>query len=195
VFVGKSGRGPWQAKEMAVALDRQAKEPGFRVVPVLLPAAPAAPELPLFLAGNTWVQFRETLDDDALWRLECGVRGQEPGRGRPAAAGERGHGRPEPLPHVDPESLIQPGGAVDVDSRFYIKRAADEDVFHGIQRARGLVTIRGPRQTGKTSLILQAYVNAPRSGKSLRPVFVDLQLLPGETGVPSHWGGLSRRGE
>ena len=178
VFVGQSGKGPWQDKEMAAALDRQVKTPEFRVIPVLLPDAPAAPQLPIFLAGNTWVQFRDMLDDHALWRLECGIRGKEPGRGRLAPAADQRFRQPEPRPYVDPASLIYPGGAVEVDSRFYITRAADEEVFHGIHRARGLVTVRGPRQTGKTSLILHAYVNARRS-KRLRPVFVDFQLLPG----------------
>ncbi len=52
VFVGKSGEGPWQQKELAAALDRQVKNPGFRVIPVLLPDAPAEPKLPMFLAGK-----------------------------------------------------------------------------------------------------------------------------------------------
>ncbi|MCP4287759.1 MAG: TIR domain-containing protein, partial [Gammaproteobacteria bacterium] len=54
------------------------------MIPVLLPDAPKQPELPTFLSGNTWVEFQEGLDvDDALWRLECGIRGESPGRGRP----------------------------------------------------------------------------------------------------------------
>jgi hypothetical protein len=163
VFVGKSGEGPWQQRELAAALDRQVKNSGFRVVPVLLPDAPATPDLPVFLAGNTWVAFRDILDDEALWRLECGICGKPPGRGRTCGAGERLSLRREPQPHVDPGSLVQPGGAMDVDSRFYIRRKADDEVFETIHRPRGLATIRGPRQTGKTSLILKTYVNASRT--------------------------------
>jgi hypothetical protein len=78
---------------------------------------------------------------------------------------------------VDPASLIRPGGAMDVDSRFYIRRAADEEVLNEVARARGLVTVLGPRQTGKTSLILQTYVNVRLVEARLRSVFVDFQAL------------------
>lgn len=180
VFVGKSGEGPWQQKEVAAALDRQANNPDFRVIPVLLPSASAKPELPLFLSGNMWVEFQDVLDDDAFWYLECGIRGISPGRASLRKVGDRKSRQSEPRPHVDPASLIQPGGAMDVDSRFYIRREADGDVFDAINKHRGLVTVRGPRQTGKTSLIVQAYVNARRSDNPLRPVLVDFQALPHE---------------
>ena len=39
VFVGPSGIGDWARQELKVALDRSAKRPGYRVVPVLLPGA------------------------------------------------------------------------------------------------------------------------------------------------------------
>ncbi|MCP4691968.1 MAG: hypothetical protein GY859_28240 [Desulfobacterales bacterium] len=69
---------------------------------------------------------------------------------------------------------------MDVESGFYIKRPADEKVRSEIKKPRGLVTVRGPRQTGKTSLILQAYINSGGPDVTLRPVFVDLQILPHE---------------
>jgi len=177
VFVGKSGEGPWQQRELAAALDRQVRNPDFRVIPVLLPGALAKPELPIFLAGNTWVDFRGAQYDDALWRLECGIRGKPPGRGRPRKDEECRVPQSKPQAHVDPASLIRPGGAMDVDSRFYIRRAADEEVLNEVARARGLVTVLGPRQTGKTSLILQTYVNVRLVEARLRSVFVDFQAL------------------
>jgi formylglycine-generating enzyme required for sulfatase activity len=71
VFVGKSGQEPWQTPEVEAALCEQMRDPGFRVIPVLLPDAPQQPKLPIFLAGNTWVDMRAGLDDDqALWRWE-----------------------------------------------------------------------------------------------------------------------------
>lgn len=85
VFVGKTGEGPWQKHEVETALRQQIHHADFRVIPVLLSDAPRVPELPMFLAGNMWVDFRgkELNDDDAMWRLECGIRGVAPGRGRP----------------------------------------------------------------------------------------------------------------
>jgi hypothetical protein len=177
VFVGQSGEGPWQQKELAAALDRQVKNPEFRVIPVLLPDAPAEPELPMFLAANTWVDFRGMRNDEALWLLECGIRGIPPGRGRPRKDEECRAQQSKPQPHVDPANLIRPGGALDVDSRFYIRRAADEEVLREVARSRGLATVLGPRQTGKTSLILQTYVNVRRVEARLRSVFVDFQAL------------------
>jgi len=83
----------------------------------------------------------------------------------------------KPVPQVNLADVILPGGAVDAEeSRFYIKRKADDDVLDGVQRQRGLVTIRGPRQTGKTSLMLQVYSRF-RTTESLRPVIVDFQSL------------------
>ncbi|GAK57548.1 tetratricopeptide TPR_2 [Candidatus Vecturithrix granuli] len=85
VFVGKTGEGPWQKREVETALRQQIHHSEFRVIPVLLLDAPRVPELPMFLAENMWVDFRgKGLNDDvALWRLECGIRGMAPGRGRP----------------------------------------------------------------------------------------------------------------
>ena len=39
VCVGPGEMGPWQQREMYSALDRQAKETGFPVIPILLPGA------------------------------------------------------------------------------------------------------------------------------------------------------------
>jgi hypothetical protein len=177
VFVGRSGQGPWQQKELFAALDLQTKKSDFRVIPVLLPSAPTKPELPLFLAGNTWVEFRDLADDDAFWQLECGIRGIPPGRNRPQQVEDRKSQQTRPTPYVDPADLIQPGGAIDIDSRFYIQRAADKEVFDAANKHRGIVTIRGPRQTGKTSLMLRTFMNARRTGNALRSVFVDFQAL------------------
>lgn len=84
VFVGKSGEGLWQKREVETALRQRVDLQEFRVIPVLLPDAPHQPVLPMFLSGNMWVDFRgKRLEDaDALWRLECGIRGIDPGRGR-----------------------------------------------------------------------------------------------------------------
>jgi hypothetical protein len=84
---------------------------------------------------------------------------------------------PEPRPHSDPADWLQPGGAVDVDSRFYIQRQADQAVRGGVHRHRGLVTLQGPRQTGKTSMMLRLYASASEAKSPLRPVFIDFQAL------------------
>lgn len=70
--------GPWQNREMRAALQMQVEEPGFRLIPVLLPGGPSpgSEKLPRFLQGLSWVDFRKGLDDpDAFYRLLCGIRG------------------------------------------------------------------------------------------------------------------------
>jgi WD40 repeat protein len=86
VFVGPSGFGPWQNEEMRAAIDRRVQDSKrrFRVIPVLLPGAERAERssLPTFLVATTWVEFRDSLDDQqAFHRLVCGIRGVEPGTG------------------------------------------------------------------------------------------------------------------
>jgi hypothetical protein len=57
VFVGGSGIGPWQEMEIEAYLRRFVRK-GSPVIQVLLTNAPKEPALPVFLEGNTWVDFR-----------------------------------------------------------------------------------------------------------------------------------------
>jgi hypothetical protein len=83
---------------------------------------------------------------------------------------------PEPQPH---RSLTdyQPGGALDAQCPFYIEREADAEVLAGVCRHRGLVTLYGPGQTGKTSMMLRLYARICEPQSSLRPVILDFQGL------------------
>lgn len=85
VFIGLSGMGPWHHEEMRALINRRvAEKNGFRVVPVLLPGAKRDKRgsLPTFLTATTWVEFRDTLDDDeAFHRLVAGIKGIAPGAG------------------------------------------------------------------------------------------------------------------
>jgi hypothetical protein len=377
VIVGKSGVGSWQQPEVEAALRVQMRRPGFRVIPVLLPEAPHEPELPTFLEGNNWVDFRKGLDDDnALWRLECGIRGIQPWRGRPPlpvvqepppslptpavvrdvevaispakrtanifvsyrhqepdsvlahtfaealekaghevfidtglrwgcnwvreiresleradylllliseesggsqmvvnevhiarelarrparrpiilpvrlqlpfteplpyqlaislqnihqeswagpddtsrlverllttvaessgwpreagqapASADGGVKQAQPLPQFDPRSMIIPGGAVETTSRFYIAREADEEVFFAVQRPRAVVTLRGPRQSGKTSLSMGIYASVRYAESPLRAAFVDFQSFKEKEfqTLDSIWHGIAAR--
>jgi hypothetical protein len=57
VFVGGKGKGPWQQVEIRAFLS-QFVERECKVIPVLLPDAPQAPELPMFLRELMWVDLR-----------------------------------------------------------------------------------------------------------------------------------------
>ena len=75
VFVGPSGIGPWQNRELRAFLNEFA-ERGCPVIPVLLPEA-AEPELPVFLRSMTWVDLRAQ-DDDGIELLIWGITGRKP---------------------------------------------------------------------------------------------------------------------
>src|SRR5262245_16941278 len=57
VCVGPGEMGPWQQREVNMALERQAREIQFPVIPLLLPGAD--PVLG-FLGQNTWIDLRAT---------------------------------------------------------------------------------------------------------------------------------------
>jgi tetratricopeptide (TPR) repeat protein len=83
VLVGGQGLGPWQERESCAALEEFVRR-GARLIPVLLPSAPAEPELPIFLRGFTWVDLRGGICEAGLASLEWGIRGRTAGAVQPA---------------------------------------------------------------------------------------------------------------
>lgn len=78
VFVGKSGMGPWQQRELYAFLSEFVNR-SCPVIPVLLPGIPSEPQLPLFLKGMTWVDFRKP-EPDPMERLIWGITGKKEAR-------------------------------------------------------------------------------------------------------------------
>ncbi|MHC4244526.1 MAG: toll/interleukin-1 receptor domain-containing protein, partial [Planctomycetota bacterium] len=83
VCIGPSGLGPWQNEEMRAAIRRRVNDKSgeFRVIPVLLPGTqrPERSRLPTFLSGTTWVEFRNSLDEEDAFRgLVWGIKGTKP---------------------------------------------------------------------------------------------------------------------
>jgi hypothetical protein len=79
VLVGSDGIGPWQDREMRGCLT-EFVDRALTVIPVLLPGAPAKPDLPMFLKQFTWVDLRRGLTKKGLDRLYWGITGVRPGR-------------------------------------------------------------------------------------------------------------------
>ena len=76
VCIGPKGIGQWQEMERQVAIDRAVKDKQFRVIPVLLPKTERGKrgDVPLFLQTVTWIEFRESVDEDAVFqRLLSGI--------------------------------------------------------------------------------------------------------------------------
>jgi GTPase SAR1 family protein len=75
VFIGPDGIGPWQDQEQQ-AFIRQFVKRNCPVIPVILPGCVTPPELPIFLEGMTWVDFRK-LEPDPIQQLVWGITGDK----------------------------------------------------------------------------------------------------------------------
>ena len=67
------------------------------------------------------------------------------------------------------------GGAVPLDSRFYIVRPTDEELYDAISRQDSVILIKGARQMGKTSLMARGLQEARKAGAKI--VLTDFQKL------------------
>ncbi len=72
-------------------------------------------------------------------------------------------------------ALEAAGGAVPLDSPFYIDRGTDDDFKTAVARQDSIVLVKGPRQIGKTSLLARGLQQARVAGA--RIVLTDLQNL------------------
>lgn len=157
VFVGPHGMGDWVREELAVALDRAAKDRGFRLFLVLLPGVPEPFDpttLPPFLSTRTWVDLRAGIDAaHALQSLINAVRGVA-------------HG---PSTTIQPDAAICPYRgleAFDEDSaEFFFGRESDiQRLLEQLRESRFLAVL-GASGTGKSSLVRAGLVPALRTGR------------------------------
>ncbi|MBA3943162.1 MAG: AAA-like domain-containing protein [Herpetosiphonaceae bacterium] len=79
---------------------------------------------------------------------------------------------PAPMPAVPLEA---PEGTMDPRSAFYVVRPTDALALQTIQRQGVTITIKGPRQMGKSSLLLRTAEAA--TGASKRVALLDSQLV------------------
>ncbi|MCP4707583.1 MAG: toll-Interleukin receptor [Planctomycetes bacterium] len=81
---------------------------------------------------------------------------------------------PEFNPHL-PKTLEVPKGVVKLRDRFYVERDEDRLFEHEMVKSGATVIIRGPRQTGKTSLLIRGLRYAQQNGA--KTVHLQLQRL------------------
>jgi len=74
-----------------------------------------------------------------------------------------------------PLKLEPVGGAVPLDSRFYVVRSTDEEFLTAISRQDSIVLVKGARQMGKTSLMARGLQLARQNGD--RVILTDFQKL------------------
>jgi class 3 adenylate cyclase len=83
--------------------------------------------------------------------------------------------RNPPAPSFAREKLEAVGGAVPLDSRFYVVRPTDEEFKTAIARRDSIVLVKGGRQMGKTSLLARGLQMAREQGA--RVVLTDFQTF------------------
>jgi class 3 adenylate cyclase len=67
------------------------------------------------------------------------------------------------------------GGAVPLDSEFYIARPVDAEFIRAVERQESIVLVKGARQMGKTSLLARGLQKAREGGAKI--VLTDFQML------------------
>lgn len=82
---------------------------------------------------------------------------------------------PRPFASAQPISLEMPEGTMEAQSVFYVERASDKLALQAIARQGVTITIKGPRQMGKSSLLIRTIDTAVNAGK--RVAFLDFQLF------------------
>ena len=179
VCIGASGMGAWQQREHYKALDRQAHEPGFPVIPVLLPGADD-PALG-FLGLNTWVDLRQGPEDAVTIEiLTRAARGLPPGDEAALA--------PDPRGAICPYRGLLPFR--EEDAAFFIGRETFIATLIEKVRSSSLVAVVGASGSGKSSVVRAGLVPALRRGAD-NHVWEILTLAPGPTPLHALLAALS----
>jgi hypothetical protein len=85
---------------------------------------------------------------------------------------------PLPRPSAQLVALELAEGTMDPESQFYVERASDAIAIATIQRQGVTLTIKGPRQMGKSSLLMRAIDTAIKADKQV--AFLDFQMFDQE---------------
>jgi len=79
-----------------------------------------------------------------------------------------------------PRDLGSPEGTMPHQSPFYIERETDEEAMNALNEIEGVtITIKGPRQMGKSSLLTRLLIEAKAQG--MHTAFLDFQLIENAT--------------
>ncbi|ARV57430.1 ATPase [Nostocales cyanobacterium HT-58-2] len=82
---------------------------------------------------------------------------------------------PRPFASAQPVTLEMPEGTMDSESAFYVERPSDAIAIQTIAQKGVTIVIKGPRQVGKSSLLIRAIEAAVNAGKQV--AFLDFQLF------------------
>jgi hypothetical protein len=83
---------------------------------------------------------------------------------------------PTAFANIPPRDLGSPEGTMPHQSLFYIERDSDQDASQALREINGVtITIKGPRQMGKSSLLNRLMADASERG--MKSAFIDFQMI------------------
>ena len=155
IFLGADGLGPWQQRERDLALDRQGREPGFPVIPVLLTLADPALG---FLKLTTWVDLSGNVADETALEILCAaIRRRSPG---PALWQKTIDVRAEICPYRGLYPFREE------DAAFFCGREAFTDKLAEAVEHTSLVAVVGASGSGKSSVVRAGLIPRLRQAKA-----------------------------
>ena len=180
------------AGEVATAQRLQKHQGRPRILPVRVAYRELLPyPLSAYLNPINWALWDTPADTPRLLEeLERAMAGEELDNAaaemRPAApASIAAPATTPPLKQFQPPSPqasvapLEPAeGTMDAESRFYIEREGDGVVRRALVRQGVTITIKGPRQMGKSSLLMRVIQRARAAGREA--VYLDLQQFDQE---------------
>ncbi len=180
------------AGEVETAQRLQKHQGRPRILPVRVAYRELLPyPLSAYLNPINWALWDTPADTPRLLEeLERAMAGEE----QDNAAAELGPAAPAPIPAPaatpplqqfqppSPQASVAPlepaEGTMDAESRFYIEREGDGVVRRALERQGVTITIKGPRQMGKSSLLMRVIQRAQAAGREA--VYLDLQQFDQE---------------
>jgi hypothetical protein len=179
VFLSRaSSNSEMVTREVEIARDEAAKsDKGPRILPVRLSYTDPLPyPLSAWLDRVAYFLWRGEEDTDQLVQL---LETKVAGASLPASPMAPAMQPPHDSPPLYSATLQPPGGGLDVDDPWYVRRSSDDNALGTISQQGVTLVIKGSRQMGKTSLLLRTLSAAMQLGK--RCVLVDFQLLGTES--------------
>ena len=137
-------------------------------------------ELTSYIGRLQHVLWRGTADDETVLNTVVAAAARREGAGKSVASHGAAGAAPaaderRPRPSVDRTALLRPTGTLRLDDRFYVRRAADESIARLAASAGQTLVIKGPRQVGKSSLLVRYVAAGKESGK--KTAFLDFQAM------------------
>jgi hypothetical protein len=177
LFAGSGEIQGWQNEQMRVAIQTRVEdEPGYRVIPVLVPGAarPSRRDLPPFLRRYEMVEFQDPDDERAFKRLLAGILGIPPIQVEGYLQAERGK---EHLP-PPPSGAFEGGHALLVGVANYPRvNPLPETVLDDARDLRALLT--DPATCGYPADHVVQLLDDEATGTHLRAALADLAARTG----------------